>query len=325
MIIARAPLRVSFLGGGTDQPEYLEKYDGAVFSCAITKYVYIAAHENFYGKLRVAYSEVETVEDSSELKHPLFKAIFQYFNISKGLEVGSYADIPSSGTGLGSSSVFAVCLIKLIGEIKNLNLTNLEIARIAFEIEREVLKDPVGLQDHFASAAGGLNVLKFEKNKSVDVKKVNIDSEIKSEVSAHFKLLFTGQTRNAQNLLKEQVKNIREQDETVELLHLMKKLVPVGVDYFISKDYENFGKVLTESWELKKKLSKNISNPEIDLKMKTLLDNGAWGGKLLGAGAGGFILMVANPVFWEKFKTQFSNLSIFDLEIDSSGPSVIQF
>lgn len=283
MIFSKTPFRISFVGGGTDNLKK-QNFKGQVISCTINKFIFVGMNKKFDDKIRFSYSKTENVNHSKNLKHEMLRETFKYFNITKGFEVVSIGDIPSTGSGLGSSSSFLVGLIKCINSIKNLKLTRKKIAEIACHIEINILKKPIGMQDQYSAAFGGLNHIIFDK-KNVKVNKIKISKYRLKIFESNLFLFYTNILRKSKSILKNVKKNnnIKFLKQIADLSSKFKKTLTSG-------DLDNIGKILNEGWELKKKLSKNTSNSILDKMYDYALKSGASGGKLLGAGGGGFFL-----------------------------------
>ncbi len=324
MIITRTPFRISFVGGGSDMESFYTRHTGAVISTSINKYMYISSHKFFEeDKIRVKYSKTETVSQSEELQHPILRTVLKKYNVRGGLEFSSIADVPS-GTGLGSSSAFTV------GVLHNLHLINKkpsnkeQLAAEACHVEIDLLNEPIGKQDQYATAIGGLNLIEFEMSGSVKVTPVDTSTEILSALQHNLLMFYTGDQRSASNILAEQKKNIAHEDKFT----ILKKMVSLVYDTKKSVEDGNladFGKVLHENWILKKQLASGISNPTIDLAYETAMNNGALGGKLLGAGGGGFLLFYCPVHLQQKLITSLKPLRQFDFKFDQEGSKLIHY
>ena len=324
MIITRTPFRISFVGGGSDLESFYARHTGAVISTSINKYMYISSHKFFEeDKIRVKYSKTETVSQAEELQHPILRTVLKKFNVKGGLEFSSIADVPS-GTGLGSSSAFTV------GVLHNLHLINKKptdkahLAAEACHVEIDLLKEPIGKQDQYATAIGGLNLIEFESSGNVKITPVEIANEIQSALQHNLLMFYTGDQRSASNILAEQKKNL-EQEEKFNMLKSMVKLVYDMKSSLDSGSIDDFGKVLHENWILKKQLASGISNTTIDLAYETAMKNGALGGKLLGAGGGGFLLFYCPVHMQHKLITSLKPLRQFDFKFDQEGSKLIHF
>jgi len=322
VIITKTPFRISFVGGGSDIEDFYAGRQGAVLSTSINKYMYISSHKFFEENLvRVKYSETETVDNISKLNHPILRVVLEKFNIRGGLEISSIADIPS-GTGLGSSSSFTVCLLHNLYTVAGKFVTKERLAAEACEIEIEMLKEPIGKQDQYAAAYGGLNVFKFNSNGSVTVEPVHLPKDIYNELESNLLMFYTGSQRKASSILSEQKKNIAKEDK-VKNLEEMVGLVWELRDCLYKGNLEDFGKILHQNWILKQKLASSISNDDINQYYEKAMKNGALGGKLLGAGGGGFLLFYCEKQHQEKLKQAMLPLKQFDFKFDQEGSKLI--
>ena len=322
MIITKTPFRISFVGGGSDIEDFYAGRQGAVLSTSINKYMYISSHKFFEENLvRVKYSETETVDNISNLNHPILRVALEKFNIRGGLEISSIADIPS-GTGLGSSSSFTVCLLHNLYTVAGKFVTKERLAAEACEIEIEILKEPIGKQDQYAAAYGGLNVFKFNSNGSVSVEPIHLPKDIYNELESNLMMFYTGSQRKASSILTEQKKNIAKEDK-VKNLEEMVGLVWELRDCLYKGNLEDFGKILHQNWILKQKLASSISNDDINLYYEKAMKNGALGGKLLGAGGGGFLLFYCEKQHQEKLRQAMLPLKEFDFKFDQEGSKLI--
>ncbi len=292
MLISRTPLRVSFLGGGTDLKEYYKNDFGAVISTAINKHVYITINDKFENDLRVKYSKTENVESAEKLEHPIFREAMKFVGVTKGVEVTSMADMPTRGSGLGSSSTFTVGLLNVLHRWKGSNASAEKLASEACRIEIDVLKEPIGKQDQYAAAYGGLNYIKFNSDESVEVSPVKAKKNILQELESNMSLFYTGVERAASTILAEQ-KKVSEQGDKNEILTEMREQAMEAKKAIESGNLNEFGEILNEGWELKKKLVGGITNPAIDATYEKARNVGATGGKICGAGGGGFVLIYA--------------------------------
>lgn len=289
MIISRTPFRISFTGGGSDFREYYRQRGGAVLSTSIDKYAYLSMHPLFNNKgFHLKYFNNEICGDISQIKHPIIKEVFSRYNIL-GVDFNTTADIPS-GTGLGSSSTFTAGLITLCNEYKELVTDKDRIAIEASEIEIDVLKSPIGKQDQYAATFGGLNLIRFNPNDSVDVIPIKLHKDKLLELESSLVLFYLGGTRSSRSVLAEQKNNILSNRTT---LKKMVDLTECLAEELNNNTLNNFGDILNAGWQYKKELSSNVSNGEIDYWYAQALEHGAKGGKLLGAGNGGFLLLYA--------------------------------
>lgn len=288
MIITRTPFRMSFAGGGSDIASFYEKHGGCVLSTSINKYMYISIHPSFEAINTVLkYSQTEIVQDTDEINHKYFKEVLNMLRIS-GVEISSTADVPA-GTGLGSSSSFTVGLLHALYSYKGKFVSKEKLAQKACEIEIDRLKNPIGKQDQYAAAYGGLNFYQFNKDGSVFVEPIIMKNELSKQLEKNLMMFYTGQLHSASEILKEQSHNITTGDKENNQL-AMCNLARELRDELQHNNIDAMGEILHEGWLLKKTLANGISNPKIDEYYDLATKHGAIGGKLLGAGGGGFLL-----------------------------------
>jgi D-glycero-alpha-D-manno-heptose-7-phosphate kinase len=324
MIISRTPFRISFVGGGSDMETFYSQHQGAVLSTSINKYMYISSHRYFYrDQIQVKYSRTETVSDIDELQHPLLREALRKTGIKGGIEISSVADIPS-GTGMGSSSSFTVGLLHNLYAINRKFVTHEELAREACEIEIDIVKEPIGKQDQYAAAFGGLNIIYFNRDGSVKVEPLYIKSPIYQALESNLIMFYIGNQRKASDILSEQKKNAST-EEKFAILRQMVGLVSDLRDALYGERLTDFGRILHENWLLKQKLASKISNGEIDQIYNAALDAGASGGKLLGAGGGGFMLFYCEKANQDKLKRSLSKFNAFDFKFERDGSKIIYF
>ncbi|MCR5651313.1 MAG: GHMP kinase [Lachnospiraceae bacterium] len=291
MIIVRSPLRISLGGGGTDLPSYYEENEGFLIAAAINQFVYISLHENFSDEILLKYSQIEKVNSSVDVKHPIFRETLNLMGMKNpSVEIQSMADIPA-GTGLGSSSSFTTALLKCLHEYKGELVTEKKLAEEACEVEMYRLKEPIGKQDQYIAAYGGIKAMWFRKDGSVDVEPLNISKETYYNLEDNLILYFTGFERSASKILKEQDDQTKASDEAMK--RNLDHVKQMGLDTksaFEKGDLHKFAEIMNEHWEIKKKRSREMSNLRIDECYEYALKNGALGGKLIGAGGGGFLM-----------------------------------
>ncbi len=294
MIIARSPLRISLGGGGTDLPSYYEEHEGFLISAAIDKYVYITLHRTFEKEIILKYSRMEKVRKVEEIQHPIFREAIKMLHMEGyPLEICSMADIPG-GTGLGSSSTFTTALLKALHTAKGDIVSTRTLAEEACEIEMVRLGEPIGKQDQYIAAYGGITCMNFRKNGYVWVDPLNISQETFYNLEDNLILFFTGFVHSAGNILKEQDDASREKNkDMVDNLHFVKELGRQSQKAFERGDLDAFAEIMNVHWEYKKKRSGGMSNPKIDEWYGLAMENGASGGKLIGAGGGGFLMFYA--------------------------------
>jgi len=317
MRITRTPLRISLIGGGTDMPAFYEKHAGHVFSFTINKYVYVSVNRKFDDKVRVSYSQTETVNSTDDLKHDLARESLRLYKIMNGMEISSISDIPGNGTGLGSSSAFTVGLIKAIDP----DIPHGILAERAFTVEANECHHPVGKQDQYASALGGMNFITFGKN-SVNVRPVYPSSDWMHDFCSYSLLLYTGMTRDANEILQSQRKGFVDGGN----IEIGKMLAGQAHDFMQEiadgAKIRRLGEFMDETWKLKKRLSPNITSSKLDEIYEKAKNAGAYGGKLLGAGGGGFFFFFA-PNYLHKAIIEQTGLRRVDFNIEQNGSEVI--
>lgn len=288
MIITQTPLRVSFVGGGTDLPGYYRQQGGAVISSAIDKYIYVIVKERFDELIHLNWSKKETVESIDQIEHELIREAMRKTGVSKGVEITTISDIPSEGSGLGSSSSVTVGLLQALYLYQGIIADAERLAQEACEIEINILRKPMGKQDQYIAAYGGLRHFEFKRDDTVITTTTQIDGDFIYNLGVHLMLFFTGKTRKATDILSEQQRKIVDSGK---ILEKMKKQSYEVLEAFNRKDIHFLGKTLDQGWELKKQLAGGISNPDIDKMYDLSKKAGALGGKIAGAGGGGFLLL----------------------------------
>jgi len=322
VIITKTPFRVSFVGGGSDLESYYSQHTGAVLSTMINKYIYISSHKFFdENQIRLKYSQTETVKDVREIQHPLFREVLQKFEINGALEISSNGDVPS-GTGLGSSSAFTVGLLHNLYARAGIYAQKSTLAQEAADIEINRLQEPIGKQDHYAAAYGGLNIFRFLSHGAVEVEPLYLRREILETLQENLKLFYFGQQRRTSSILNEQRANM-EKKEKVAILKDMVVLVSELRDSLYTGQLNEFGRILHESWQLKAKLASRISNAVIEDVYKTACSAGAIGGKLLGAGGGGFFLFYCEKQNHQRLRKALCGLKEMPFSFDNEGSKVI--
>lgn len=291
VIFGRAPLRVSLGGGGTDLPSYYEQHGGFLVSGAIDKYVYMLAHTVFQKRYRMKYSEIEEVDSVDEIRHPILRETLRRHWRGNPLEIASLADVPA-GTGIGSSSAFTVCLLKVLAHARSTSITQEALARAACEIEIDVLGEPIGKQDQYVAAHGGICAYHFHRDGSVDVEPLELRHETLRKLRDQLLLFYTGEARSASKLLFDQDNRSRLGDsEMAKNLHRTKQMGCESRDLLVAGDLDSYAKLMHDHWQNKRKRSEGIANERIDRLYDLALESGAIGGKLVGAGGGGFLLV----------------------------------
>lgn len=324
MIISKTPLRMSFVGGGSDLPSFYREDLGAVISTAIEKHIYIAVNRKFDGRLRLSYSKTEEVDRAAELEHPLVREAMKLVGLDGGIEIASLADIPSRGSGLGSSSSFTVGLLNALYAYRSQYASRETLAAQACEIEIDRVGEPIGKQDQYAAAYGGLNLIKFHGDESVSVEPVIMQPNVYRMLDESIIAFFTGRTRSASAVLSKQNESMRVPERRA----LMRRMVELAFE--MKKELENgnlqsFGEILDENWRLKAQISAGISDSAIDTIYKAGIENGATGGKLLGAGNGGFMIFFAPKEKHASIASALSDLKQTRFAFDKNGSQIAFF
>lgn len=293
VLFTRAPLRISLGGGGTDLPSYYEQHGGFLLSGAIDKYVYMLTHTVFQKRYRLKYSELEEVDDPAEIRHPIFRETLLRHWHGNPLEIASVADVPA-GTGMGSSGTFTVCLIKALALAKRMTITPGDLAEAACSIEIDVLKEPVGKQDQYVAAHGGICAYTFNTDGTVEVEPLELDDRTLRRLRNNMLLFYTGEARSASKILSDQVKRTESSDDAmVENLHRTKEMGHESKRLLQEGDLEAYAELMHEHWENKRKRSPGMTGERIDTLYTLARRSGCLGGKLVGAGGGGFLLVYA--------------------------------
>jgi len=325
MIISRTPFRISFFGGGTDYPVWFQEHGGAVLSTSIDKYCYLTCRylpPFFDYKSRIVYSKVELVKSNDDIQHPAVKGVLKYMNIEEGVEIHHDGDLPAR-TGLGSSSAFTVGLLNSLLALREKTTTKMELAKEAIMVEQEILKEHVGCQDQVIAAHGGLCRLDFSPNWKIGVIPIIVSPERLEYFQSHLMLFFTGFSRSASEIAKEQIKRTKERKSELQALYQM---VNEGISLLVCQgSLDDFGRLLHESWTIKRRLTSKISSPVIDEIYDSARKAGAIGGKLLGAGGGGFLLLFAIPEFHSRIKQALSKFLKIPFAFENSGSQIILY
>jgi len=325
MIISRTPFRISFFGGGTDYPTWVERHGGAVLSTSIDKYNYITCRELppfFQHKHRLTYSKVEDVSDLSEIQHPAIRAVLPDYLEAEGLEIHCDADLPAR-SGIGSSSSFMVGLLHVLEAMKGRRVTPDWLAREAIRYEQEVLGETVGYQDQIAAAFGGLNIIHFMPKGNFKVEPLILPRGRKDELKKHFMLFFTGFARFASEIAKSQVENFEKKSAE---LHRMRGMVDDAVSILAEgKDLRIFGELLHDAWMYKRSMSGKVSTDQIDEIYDKARKHGAIGGKLLGAGGGGFFLFFVEPERQSELRAALKDLICVNFNFETDGSRIVYY
>lgn len=322
MIVSKTPLRMSFVGGGSDLPAFYREEIGAVLSTSIDKYMYISVNKKFDGRIRISYSRTEDVESREQIEHPLVREALDLVGIDGGIEIASMADIPSRGSGLGSSSSYTVGLLNALYAYRNQFASKKQLAHEACEIEIERCGEPIGKQDQYAAAFGGLNLIRFHPDQSVSVDPVICKPALLQEMEDSTLVFFTGRTRSASAVLASQSAAMQDADRRL----LMRRMVELAFEMkeqLESGTLEHLGQLLDENWRLKAQLAAGISDPQIDAWYMAGLSHGALGGKLLGAGNGGFIMFYAPKERHPEISAALSDLQPIKFRFDRTGAQIV--
>jgi D-glycero-alpha-D-manno-heptose-7-phosphate kinase len=320
MFISQTPLRVSFVGGGTDLPCFYRRQGGAVISMAVDKYVYITVNRRFDHTLRLSYSQTEIVDTLDQVRHPLFRESIRHTGLTSGLEVTSIADIPS-GTGLGSSSSFTVGLLHALYAYQGKYMRPEELAEQACHLEIDVLGEPIGKQDQYAAAVGGLRRYDFNPDGSVYVHPVICSAETRAALSERLMFFYLGGARDARQVLTEQSNNT---EKKLEFLQRIRSLVDAFWNVLIrGNGVDEIGEILHEAWTCKKQLAAHISNSGIDELYDRARSAGAAGGKLLGAGMGGFLMLFCEPPLQTAVREALRNVREVRFGLELQGSRIV--
>ncbi|MGF3553910.1 MAG: hypothetical protein ACQXXF_01360 [Thermoplasmatota archaeon] len=327
MIISRSPVRITLGGGGTDLPSYYSKYGGALIAAAINKHTFVTAHKRFDDYIRLNYSKTEQIKNIDEIQHNIFREALRLLNIKNGLELSSLADVPGR-SGLGTSGSFTVALLNALHVYKKEFVSQKQLAEEACKIEIDILKEPIGKQDQYISSFGGITQLIISKDGEVTLETVKINNELIDELENNILLFYTGITRYASDILKNQNEKSKKGDEsTIDTLHEIKRIGIETKKALEKGDIDKLGEFLDVHWQTKKKLSQGVSNKFIDECYEIAKKNGALGGKIMGAGGGGFFMFYHNGN--NKEKTQFvkilekKNLKKMNFHFDFEGAKII--
>ncbi len=318
MIVVQTPLRISFLGGGTDFEGFYSKEEGAVLSTAINLSVYIIVKRRFDGRIYVNYSRKEIVDNIDELEHELVREAMRLTGVRGGIEITTLADVTSEGSGLGSSSSFTVGMLHALYAYKGELPTAERLAREACQIEIDILGRPIGKQDQYIAAYGGMRFIKF--NGCIDVQRLELDGDLKQRLNRNLLLLYTGKTRKSASVLESQRSNIESRRAE---LREMKKLAYEAAGCLTQGKVDNFGEIMHCGWEFKKRLTDAVSNTDIDDMYTRARKAGAIGGKICGAGGGGFLLLYCRPESQEQVRQALPDLQEYNFRLKEDGSKVI--
>jgi len=313
---------MSFVGGGSDLPSYYLKHGGAVVSTSIDKYINVVVNPKFDQRIRVSYSKTENCDSAEQVQHPIVRECLRMLGISRGIEIASLADIPASGTGLGSSSAFAVGLLHALYTHLGRQPTKHQLGRESCHIEIDVCKEPIGKQDQYAAAFGGLNFIRFNPDGTVDVEPLDCSEAVLNRIESCILAFYTGIERSASHLLKEQNK-VMEEGQKINSIKEMVRLAEQLRDELRHGNADAVGSLMHQGWLLKRGISDNISNSHIDDWYQRGYNAGATGGKLLGAGAGGFLVFYAEPDHHVAIRQALSDLKPLKFGLDRDGSKII--
>ena len=326
MVITRTPFRISFFGGGTDYPAWYREHGGVVLASTIDKYCYISCRHLppfFDYKHRIVYSRIENVTDIEEIEHPSVRATLAWAGCEKGLEIHHDGDLPAR-TGLGSSSSFTVGLVHALAALEGNYISKGELAEKTIHIEQNIIKESVGSQDQVSAAFGGLNHIEFNCNENFRVSPVSLTKNRLQELEKHLMLFFTGFTRFAPEIAKDKIKNFKNHENE---LKYMAGMVDESIKILQNKNtsLDEFGALLRESWKYKRALSKKVSTPEIDVIFEEAINAGAIGGKILGAGGGGFAVFFVKPDLQSQVRERLKHLVYVPFKFELSGSRVMHY
>ncbi|MFV2055342.1 MAG: kinase [Thiohalomonadales bacterium] len=326
MIISKTPFRISFFGGGTDYPAWYKKHGGVVLSTTIDKYCYISCRHLppfFNHKYRIVYSNIESVNDVSDIKHPSVKAVLGYMKCRVGLEIHHDGDLPAR-SGLGSSSSFTVGLLHTLSALKGKFISKDELSRQAIHIEQDIIGEHVGSQDQVSAAYGGLNKIQFFRDGNYSVEPVILPKKRKQELEEHCMLFFTGQQRNATDVAKSKIDNMKNrQQDFCNIQKMVFDALTILQD--VDVGIEAFGELLGETWQIKRTLSDKVTNSTIDAIYAKAKKAGAIGGKLIGAGGGGFLMLFVNPKKQMAVRQELNNLIHVPIHFEDSGTKIVLY
>jgi D-glycero-alpha-D-manno-heptose-7-phosphate kinase len=323
MIISRTPLRLSFTGGGSDLPVYYRRFGGAVISTSIDRYVYVTVNKKFDDKIRLSYSKTEEVDHVGMIEHRLVRACLQKLGISGGLEITSIADIPSRGTGLGSSSSFTVGLLHSLHAYRGEYVSSEYLAAEACEIEIDICGEPIGRQDQYAAASGGLNYIRFNPDDTVDVFPIICKPDAVLQLERNLLTFYTGMTRGASEILSQQGKALEDDESKCRTIGLMVEYTRVLKDELQKNKVDVVGEILHESWLLKQSITNGISNDKINEWYERGRQAGAIGGKILGAGGGGFLVFYAPESLHPRIIHSLPELRAVKFGFEKQGSKII--
>jgi D-glycero-alpha-D-manno-heptose-7-phosphate kinase len=325
MIVSRAPVRFSLGGGGTDLPSFANEHGGFLVAAAIQSYVFVAANRRFYDSIRLAYSKTEIVDSVDQIEHRIFRESLLHTGVKSGIELVSIADLPAN-SGLGSSSAFTVALLNALHAYKRNFVSSEQLAQEACKIEIEILKEPIGKQDQYIAAYGGITAFTFHKDGTVETERLSISDDVIDELESNLCIFYSGVERAASTVLKEQAKTISaNKDAAVERMKRIKAIGYETRDLLLKGDVDRYGDLLHEHWTNKRKLASNMTDSVIDEHYEAARKAGAIGGKLMGAGGGGFFMFYTRPAekrrVWETLSKR--GLKPLRFRFDQDGARIV--
>ena len=323
MIISQTPLRISFLGGGSDLPAYYRQNGGAVLSTAIDRSIYVTVSKKFDDAVRVSYSRTEEVPHADQIEHPLVREALRSVGIEGGIEITSVADIPAKGTGLGSSSSFTVGLLNALHAHNGRHSSAATLAAESCEIEINRCGEPIGKQDQYAAAFGGFNFIRFNRDDTVEVQKILCPRQVIHDIESRLLFFYTGITRSASDLLRTQSESLASPGEATDAMAQMVHMAESARTDICAGNIDSLGALLDTAWTLKKSLSPGISNPLVDSAYEAARAAGAQGGKLLGAGGGGFLMFFSDPNRHEAIRQALPSLRETPFRFSPQGSRII--
>lgn len=325
MIISQTPVRISFAGGGSDLPAFYRRYGGAVISTAVNKFVYVTVNRKFDQRIRISYSKTENVACVDQIEHRIVRATLQKLNIEGGVEITSIADIPSRGTGLGSSSSFTVGLLHALHAYQQRYASCAELAAQSCSVEIDICGERIGKQDQYAAAFGGFNFIRFNPDDSVSVEPIICEQRMIRRLEESMLVFYTGVTRSASAILQNQSNLLEESTAVQNAMRRMVELAGVLQNELHNNNLDAFGEILHENWILKRELAAGISNSVVDEWYERARKAGAAGGKLLGAGGGGFLMFVAPPDRHAEIRRALGELRSIEFRFENRGSRIILF
>lgn len=317
MILVKTPLRISFFGGGSDIPSYYESYGGEVLSTTIDQYMYTALCKTSMDGIKVVYNDIEVAKNIESIKHDRVRECLRYFGVNNHVEISSFAEIPTKGTGLGSSSTFTVGLINALCKLTGWDFGKYEVAELASYIEIDACGEKIGKQDQYAASFGGLNHIEFSKDNTI-VTPANVPNFVLHDLNDRLMMFYTGVTRSASDIISKQTSTLAH----AGLMFQMVVMAKYGLNHLKHHQLDDFGNLLNDAWLMKRQLSDGVSNPQFDQYYEDAMNAGALGGKILGAGGGGFFLFYVPPDRQDAVR-QALPLKEFKFRFENKGSQVV--